>query len=100
MALTTFQIAEIPSTLPPYSFLSLLKRDTGVNLKAKGNPTVPVLVCNLFNTAFEKENVWPETFVQLYIEDSLGERIWVDSDDCKPFIDGILTAFGTKMPSK
>ena len=71
-----------------------------MNLKAKGNPTVPILVCNLFNTAFEKENVWPETFVQLYIEDSLGERIWVDSDDCKPFIEGILTAFGTKMPSR
>jgi len=82
------------------AFCSLLKRDTGVNLKAKGNPTVPILVCNLFNTAFEKENVWPETFVQLYIEDSLGERIWVDSDDCKPFIEGILTAFGTKMPSR
>ena len=26
--------------------------------------------------------------------------MWVDSDDCKPFIEGILTAFGTKMPSR
>ena len=81
-------------------FLSLLKRDGGVNFKAKSNPTVPILVSNLFNTAYEKENVWPEAFVQLYIEDSLGDRMWVDSDDCKPFVEGILTAFGTKMPSR
>ena len=85
------------SLLIPYS---LLKRDAGVNFKVKGNPTVPILVCNLLNAAFEKESVWPEAFVQLYIEDSLGERIWVDSDDCKPFVEGILTAFGTKMPSR
>ena len=69
-------------------------------MKAKGNPTVPILVCNLFNAAYEKETVWPEALVQLYIDDSLGERMWVDSDDCKPFVDGILTAFGTKMPSR
>lgn len=37
---------------------------------------------------------------QVYIEDSLGERIWVDSSHCKIFVDNIQTAFGTKMPPK
>lgn len=36
----------------------------------------------------------------MYIEDSLGERIWVDSSHCKNFVDNIQTAFGTKMPPK
>jgi hypothetical protein len=38
--------------------------------------------------------------VRLYIEDSLGERTWVDQEDCKTFVDGVLTAFGTKMPNR
>lgn len=37
---------------------------------------------------------------QVYIEDSLGERIWVDSSHCKNFVDNIQTAFSTKMPPK
>uniref|UniRef100_A0A8B9IJY9 Integrator complex subunit 1 n=1 Tax=Anser cygnoides TaxID=8845 RepID=A0A8B9IJY9_ANSCY len=36
----------------------------------------------------------------VYIEDSLGERIWVDSPHCKTFVDNIQTAFNTKMPPK
>jgi hypothetical protein len=41
-----------------------LKRDAAVNFKSKGNPTVPVLVCNLLSTAYANENVWPEQFVR------------------------------------
>eukprot|EP00061_Rhincodon_typus_P019048 g48487.t1 len=37
---------------------------------------------------------------KVYIEDSLGERIWVDSPQCKTFVENIQTAFGTKMPPK
>lgn len=40
------------------------------------------------------------SFLQVYIEDSLGERIWVDSPHCKTFVDNIQTAFNTKMPPK
>lgn len=74
--------------------------------------------------AYEEDENWPEIFVkvgvilitvlfevcwcsllmtallQVYIEDSLGERIWVDSCHCKNFVDNIQTAFGTKMPPK
>lgn len=42
----------------------------------------------------------PPPFPQVYIEDSLGERIWVDSSHCKTFVDNIQTAFNTKMPPK
>ncbi len=37
-------------------------------------------------------------FLQVYLEDSLGERVWVDRSDCKMFVENILTAFMTKIP--
>lgn len=107
---------------------SLLRRDASINFKAKGNSLVSVLACNLLMAAYEEDENWPEIFVkvrifmqcsqtfvfylssfalifillhfQVYIEDSLGERIWVDSSHCKNFVDNIQTAFGTKMPPK
>ncbi|MCI4392221.1 hypothetical protein PGIGA_G00143530 [Pangasianodon gigas] len=79
---------------------SLLRRDTSINFKAKGNSLVSVLACNLLMAAYEEDENWPEIFVKVYIEDSLGERIWVDSSHCKTFVDNIQTAFNTKMPPK
>lgn len=34
--------------------------------------------------------------MQMYIDDSLGERVWVDREDCKGFVENIQTAFRTK----
>ncbi|XP_036408619.1 integrator complex subunit 1 isoform X1 [Megalops cyprinoides] len=79
---------------------SLLRRDASINFKAKGNSLVSVLACNLLMAAYEEDENWPEIFVKVYIEDSLGERIWVDSSHCKNFVDNIQTAFTTKMPPK
>ncbi|XP_033373778.1 integrator complex subunit 1 isoform X3 [Parus major] len=79
---------------------SLLRRDASINFKAKGNSLVSVLACNLLMAAYEEDENWPEIFVKVYIEDSLGERIWVDSPHCKTFVDNIQTAFNTKMPPK
>uniref|UniRef100_A0A8C1WSC8 Integrator complex subunit 1 n=1 Tax=Cyprinus carpio TaxID=7962 RepID=A0A8C1WSC8_CYPCA len=79
---------------------SLLRRDASINFKAKGNNLVSVLACNLLMAAYEEDENWPEIFVKVYIEDSLGERIWVDSLHCKTFVDNIQTAFTTKMPPK
>ena len=31
----------------------------------------------------------------MYIDDSLGERLWVDSDHCKCFIDNIICSVNT-----
>lgn len=113
--------------LPFQALCSLLRRDASINFKAKGNSLVSVLACNLLMAAYEEDENWPEIFVkvrnsqtlsslmyfshvgtlcqykmcfQVYIEDSLGERIWVDSSHCKNFVDNIQTAFGTKMPPK
>ncbi|XP_066129613.1 integrator complex subunit 1 isoform X1 [Saccopteryx bilineata] len=79
---------------------SLLRRDASINFKAKGNSLVSVLACNLLMAAYEEDENWPEIFVKVYIEDSLGERIWVDSPHCKAFVDNIQTAFNTRMPPK
>ncbi|XP_077172247.1 integrator complex subunit 1 [Paroedura picta] len=79
---------------------SLLRRDASINFKAKGNSLVSVLACNLLMAAYEEDENWPEIFVKVYIEDSLGERIWVDSPHCKTFVDNIQTAFSTKIPPK
>lgn len=38
--------------------------------------------------------------LQLYIEDALGERVWVDHEECKGFTDNILTGFNTRHPPK
>ncbi|XP_045318249.1 integrator complex subunit 1 isoform X2 [Leopardus geoffroyi] len=79
---------------------SLLRRDASINFKAKGNSLVSVLACSLLMAAYEEDENWPEIFVKVYIEDSLGERIWVDSPHCKTFVDNVQTAFNTKMPPK
>jgi integrator complex subunit 1 len=36
---------------------------------------------------------------QVYIDDALGERVWVDRADCKGFVDNIVTAFNTNAPT-
>lgn len=33
---------------------------------------------------------------QLFVEDSLGERLFVDQESCKSFVDNIMTAFSSK----
>ncbi|XP_073931481.1 integrator complex subunit 1 [Castor canadensis] len=79
---------------------SLLRRDASISFKAKGNSLVSVLACNLLMAAYEEDENWPEIFVKVYIEDSLGERIWVDSPHCRTFVDNIQTAFNTRAPPK
>lgn len=64
------------------AFSSLLKRDSSSQLKGKFN-LIPSLVINLFHYAYHDENLWPETFIKLFVEDSLGDRIWVDNEECK-----------------
>ncbi|KAF7414832.1 hypothetical protein HZH68_003321 [Vespula germanica] len=83
-----------------HALSSLLKRDQGHNYKSKGNPLVPVLAANLLMKGFHDKKNWPEIFVQLYIEDALGERVWIDHEECKGFVDNILTGFNTRQPPK
>ncbi|XP_012280876.1 integrator complex subunit 1 [Orussus abietinus] len=83
-----------------HALSSLLKRDQSHNFKSKGNPLVPVLAANLLMRGFHEKKSWPEIFVKLYIEDALGERVWVDNEECKGFVDNILTGFNTRHPPK
>ena len=34
----------------------------------------------------------------MYIDDAIGERVWVDNPECRQFTDNILTAFNTILP--
>lgn len=34
--------------------------------------------------------------VQVYVEDSLGDRVWVDMVPCKPLVDNVCTLFQTR----
>ncbi|XP_056018068.1 integrator complex subunit 1-like isoform X2 [Ostrea edulis] len=82
------------------AFCSLLKRDMSLNFKSKGNCLVSVCACSVLMAAFAKEENWPDDFVKVFVEDSLGERVWVDRADCKAFVDNIITAFNTNLPAK
>ncbi|ELT96897.1 hypothetical protein CAPTEDRAFT_224526 [Capitella teleta] len=80
------------------AFCSLLKREVAMNFKAKGNALVSVLVCNVLASAFIDEENWPDNFIKVYLDDSLGDRVWVDRPDCRLFVENIQSAFNTKMP--
>ncbi|XP_046854864.1 integrator complex subunit 1-like [Xenia sp. Carnegie-2017] len=80
---------------------SLLKRDSSVTLKgARPSPAVPIIACNILLCAFQDEQNWPESFIKVYVEDSLGDRIWVENERCRLFVENLLTAFETKLPPR
>ena len=65
-----------------------------------GNSLVSVLAANILMTAYRNKTRWPDLFVRVYIEDAIGERVWVDHPESKPFVDNICTAFDTKIPTQ
>ena len=58
---------------------------------------VQQLICTLLYNLYENETQWPDIFIKAFIDDSLSERNWVDSDLCKEFVQNILLAFHTKI---
>jgi integrator complex subunit 1 len=78
---------------------SLLKRDVKEAYKSKGNALVSLMAANVLMAALRAERQWPEVLVRVYIEDAIGERIWVDHPDAKGFVENICTAFETKIPT-
>ena len=79
------------------AFCSLLKRDMRESFKSKGNSLVSVLSANVLFAAFQEVVHWPEQFLKVYIDDAMGERLWVDHPECRQFTDNILTAFNTVL---
>ena len=86
------------SELVKDALCSLLKRDVRESFKSKGNCLVSVMAANVLYSAFQDIAPWPESFLRVYIEDAMGERVWVDQAECKLFTDNILTAFNTILP--
>ena len=82
------------------AFCSLLKRDSALSYKSKGNNLVAILSANVLLAVYHDENNWPDQFLKVFIEDSLGERVWVDNEDCKGFVDNLLASFDTRLPPK
>lgn len=80
------------------ALISILKRDTGHAFKGRTNPTLHILAANLLARGYHNKTQWPITFVQIYIDDAINDRVWVDYDDCSSFIENVCTAFGTKVP--
>nr|CAD7453362.1 unnamed protein product [Timema tahoe] len=92
-----------------HALCSLLRRDISHNFKSKGNPLVAVLAANLLLRGFQEKNTWPDSFIKvgqfsvmraLYVEDSLGERVWVDHEECSGFVNNILTAINSRTPPR
>lgn len=101
------------------AMVNILRRDIGTGLKTihKSNSHVHQMFLNLICHAFADKDNWPEAFVkvcsfnlisypiitlcgflQLYVEDAIGDRIIIDSPYAKPFVDNVITAFHTKVP--
>lgn len=85
------------------ALLSLLKRDVTASVgpfKGRTTAASASLACNLLLSGGEEDPNWPESFLKVFIEDSVGERVWVDREECQGFVGNILTAFNTKVPSR
>lgn len=82
--------------------MSSLKRDVSGGMKAnnKGNQYNQIIFINILLYAFADVANWPETFLRMYAEDAVGDRIWIDNIYCKPFVDNITAAFNTKQPPR
>uniref|UniRef100_A0A182JIG1 Uncharacterized protein n=1 Tax=Anopheles atroparvus TaxID=41427 RepID=A0A182JIG1_ANOAO len=83
------------------ALIAVLKRDgSGNAFKGRNNPTMHILACNLLARGYSDKKQWPESFIRTYIDDAINDRVWVDYEECAPFTDNIVAAFGTKVPPK
>ncbi|XP_058124084.1 integrator complex subunit 1 [Anopheles ziemanni] len=83
------------------ALVAVLKRDgSGNAFKGRNNPTMHILACNLLARGYSDKKQWPESFIRTYIDDAINDRVWVDYEECAPFTDNIVAAFGTKIPPK
>eukprot|EP01135_Chromosphaera_perkinsii_P001389 Nk52_evm6s166 gene=Nk52_evmTU6s166 len=80
-------------------FMGLLKKASGGGgFKIKTNPFLPVLAANILCAAYRGVLEWPEEFVTAYLHDASGDRVWIDNEDARLFVDNIRTAFDIDTP--
>lgn len=81
--------------------LSFLGRDLSHNVKK--SKSLVLLASHLLFRAFVDVPEWPLEFIQVYMEDALSERSWVNEDQTdeytRYFIDNILTIFTGSGPA-
>ncbi|XP_055613297.1 integrator complex subunit 1 [Uranotaenia lowii] len=82
------------------ALIAVLKRDSQNSFKGRNNPTIHILACNLLARGYSDKKQWPESLIRAYIEDAINDRVWVDYEECAPFTDNCVAAFGTKIPPK
>lgn len=77
------------------ALISLLKIDPqhSVRHTTKNNPTVFVMAANLLARGHFDKKKWPESFIKVFIDDAINERLWVDSEECSFFTDHISKLF-------
>lgn len=73
------------------AILSLLKTDSQHTVRhpVKNNTTIFAMAANLLARGHYDKKKWPESFVKVYIDDALNERLWVDLEECSFFTDHI-----------
>jgi len=72
---------------------SFLNKSASNELKRA--PLLPAFAACLLLCAFDSVAEWPLEFVQLLVEDTLGEHVWVDSEYAKKFVANVCTVFAT-----
>lgn len=81
------------------ALLSLLKADPQHQVRhtTKNKITVFAMAANLLARGHFDKKKWPESFIKIYIEDAINERLWVDSEECSFFIDHISEYFNLHL---
>ncbi|XP_049803946.1 integrator complex subunit 1 isoform X1 [Schistocerca nitens] len=76
---------------------SVMRRDSSPHsFKSKGPSTAYVTAAALLQRVFDDKKEWPESFVKLWVDDSLGDRMWVDQEDIQFFVSNVTTSVGTR----
>ncbi|XP_003381766.1 conserved hypothetical protein [Trichinella spiralis] len=57
------------------------------------------VICESLMIALDEKTDWPECIAKAFIQDSLGERLWVDRKECNTFVKNIITVFNTVLPA-
>uniref|UniRef100_A0A2H8TLT6 Integrator complex subunit 1 n=1 Tax=Melanaphis sacchari TaxID=742174 RepID=A0A2H8TLT6_9HEMI len=60
------------------------------------NIVAAVTSVNLLMVSHDKLVLWPEAFVKVFVEDSMGERLWVDNEECRYFVENIKISLNTR----
>lgn len=71
--------------------ISLLKTDSQHTVRhtKQNNITVFTMAANLLARGNYDKKKWPESFLKIYIDDAVNERLWVDCEECSYFTDHI-----------